>query len=201
MLSCGNESPTDMRQFALFTESQSLPHGLVYRDALLAPGEEAALLSIVSVLPFEAAQYKQYTAKRRTVSYGSSYDFGANESLPAPAIPDFLLPLRERVASLAAVPATAFVQAMIAEYWPGTQLGWHRDVPEFEVIAGISLAGACRMRFRPYPWTADRKKEVFALQLQPGSAYVLRDQARWQWQHSIAPTDTVRYSVTFRTRR
>ena len=177
------------------------PRGMAYREALLAPPEEAQLLSVLGALPFQEARYKQYTAKRRTVSYGSSYDFTANASLPAPAIPDFLLPLRERVASWAEVPAAAFVQALIAEYSPGTQLGWHRDVPEFEILAGVSLAGACRMRFRPYPWSADKKKAIFALELQPCSAYILRDEARWQWQHSIPPTKTLRYSVTFRTRR
>jgi len=29
---------------------------------------------------------------------------------------------------------------------------------------------------------------------------VLRDDARWKWQHSIAPTPQLRYSITFRTR-
>jgi hypothetical protein len=30
---------------------------------------------------------------------------------------------------------------------------------------------------------------------------VLKDEARWGWQHSIAPTRALRYSITFRTRR
>jgi alkylated DNA repair dioxygenase AlkB len=28
---------------------------------------------------------------------------------------------------------------LIAEYRPGNPLGWHRDVPDFESIVGISL--------------------------------------------------------------
>jgi hypothetical protein len=31
--------------------------------------------------------------------------------------------------------------------------------------------------------------------------YVLRDEIRWRWQHSVAPTRELRYSITFRTRR
>jgi hypothetical protein len=31
--------------------------------------------------------------------------------------------------------------------------------------------------------------------------YLLRDEIRWRWQHSVAPTRELRYSVTFRTRR
>ena len=42
---------------------------------------------------------------------------------------------------------------------------------------------------------------VLAVTLAPRSAYVLQGIARWGWQHSIAPTPALRYSVTFRTRR
>lgn len=68
-------------------------------------------------------------------------------------------------------------------------------------IVGISLAGTARIRFRPYPWKPQRRKEVFALELEPRSAYVLRDEARWGWQHSVPPTKELRYSITFRTAR
>jgi len=39
----------------------------------------------------------------------------------------------------------------VTEYREGTALGWHRDVPDFEVVVGASLAGPARMRLRPYP--------------------------------------------------
>jgi hypothetical protein len=32
-------------------------------------------------------------------------------------------------------------------------------------------------------------------------AYLLRGSARWDWQHSIPPVDTLRYSITFRNLR
>jgi alkylated DNA repair dioxygenase AlkB len=88
---------------------------------------------------------------------------------------------------------------LIAEYRPGTPLGWHRDVPDYEQIVGISLAGHARLRFRPYPWSPEKKSQMFALELAPRSAYILRDQARWGWQHHVPPTKELRYSITFRT--
>lgn len=188
-----------MKQTDLFPSS--LPEGFAYRQDFLSADEEQALLRIVQALPVREAQYKQFTARRRTLSYGSSYDFSNNESLPAPPIPEFLHPLRDRVASWAGVGAASFVQALIAEYRPGTPLGWHRDVPEFELIAGISLLSACRLRFRPYPWTPARRKEIFVLDLEPRSAYLLRGPARWGWQHSVPPVERLRYSITLRTRR
>ena len=39
------------------------------------------------------------------------------------------------------------------------------------------------------------------LALEPRSAYVLRDDARWRWQHAISATKALRYSITLRTIR
>jgi alkylated DNA repair dioxygenase AlkB len=87
----------------------------------------------------------------------------------------------------------------VAEYRAGTQLGWHRDVPHFGVVTGISLASPCRMRLRPYPHVKHGKQRALVLVLESRSAYVLRDEARWRWQHAISPTKALRYSITFRT--
>jgi len=180
---------------------QVLPQGMTYRAEFIDPDEERALLEHIRASPLREAQYRQYTARRRTVNFGLSYDFTHQKANVAPPIPEFLAPLRARAAQWADVAADDFVQALIAEYAPGTPLGWHRDVPDFELIVGISLGGRARIRFRPYPWRPERRKEVFALELEPRSAYILRDEARWGWQHSIPPTKELRYSITFRTAR
>ena len=187
------------KQGALFELPQHLPNGMVYQREFLSVAEEQALLAILRQLPLVEAKYKQFTAKRRIISYGLSYDFSSNELSPAAPIPAFLDDLRERVGRLAEVPAERFTHALIAEYQIGTQLGWHRDVPEFEVVAGVSLAGSCRMRLRRYPPQKGRNIETRVLDLEPRSAYVLRGEARWAWQHSIPPTKALRYSITFRT--
>ena len=192
--------PEGAAQIDLFDASLPLPEGLLYAREFVAPEEEQALLAEFAQLDFAQARYKQWTARRRVVSYGSRYDFGDNELLDAPPIAPFLLPLRARVAAWAGVAAEDFSDALIAEYRPGTQLGWHRDVPQFERVVGISLAGRCRMRFRPYPPGADKREGTFALTLEPRSAYVLQRDVRWRWQHMIPPTPELRYSITFRTR-
>lgn len=189
-------------QAELFTVPTATPSGFVYEPQFLARGEEAALLDAIRTLPFEEAKYKQYTARRRTVSYGSRYDFGANQVLEAPPLPPLLFPLRERIAAWTGIEAPRFVHALVAEYRSGVPLGWHRDVPHFDVIVGVSLGGTARMRLRPYrPQGPHPREEVLVLDLEPRSAYVIRDHARWQWQHSIAPTKELRYSITLRTVR
>jgi alkylated DNA repair dioxygenase AlkB len=188
-----------MAQSELFTEGSRLPGGLVHRPEFVSPEEEEILLEGIRGLELREAAYKEYTAKRRVASFGAGYDFDANELTPAPVLAPFLLPLREKVAEWAGIAAGEFGYALVSEYRPGTPLGWHRDVPQFEVVAGVSLAGAARMRFRRFPPRAGA--QVLTLELAPRSAYILRDEARWGWQHSIAPTPQLRYSITFRTRK
>ena len=188
-----------MPQAELFQEAAELPSGLVYAPQFLSAEEEARALEGIATLELREARYKDYTANRRVASFGAGYDFDANELTPAPVMAEFLLPLRERVAGWAGVPAGDFGYALVAEYREGTTLGWHRDVPQFEMVAGVSLASGATMRFRRYPPRAGAP--AYTLELAPRSAYVLRGEARWGWQHSIAATPRLRYSITFRTRR
>ena len=177
----------------------SLPEGMRYQCDLISSFEERALLECIGGLPFHAAEYKEWHARRRIVSYGGRYDFTTNRLTPAEPIAVFLHPLRARIASWSGIPAERFNHALIAEYSPGTQLGWHRDVADFETIVGVSLAGVGRMRLRPYPPAKGRSRAAMAIDLAPRSAYVLAGAARWKWQHAISPTKALRYSITFRT--
>jgi alkylated DNA repair dioxygenase AlkB len=188
-------------QADLFAAASTYPAGLLYRDEFIDRDEEARLLAHARTLPIAEARYRQYTAKRRTASFGFGYDFTSNRLQPAPPIPAFLLPLRERVAKLTGIPAESFVQGLVTEYRPGTPIGWHRDVPPFGTVAGISLASACRMRFRPYPPSRSTARAGFVLALAPRSVYVLADAIRWEWQHSIPDVPALRWSITFRTLR
>jgi alkylated DNA repair dioxygenase AlkB len=187
-------------QQELFTASPPLPDGLTYAPDFLTTAQEGQLLEVIRALPFEQAQYKEWRARRRIVSFGGRYDFSSNELTPAPAIPQFLYPLRAALAGWAGVPVARIAHAMIAEYQPGAPLGWHRDVPQFEDVMGVSLLGHARLRFRPWP-PKTGERTTFALDLEPRSAYVLRRAARWEWQHAVSPTKELRYSITFRTRR
>ena len=116
---------------------------MIYRAEFITVAEEASLLKEIHDLPLEEAKYKQFTAKRRIISYGGSYDFSSNQLLPASPLPSFLHPLRAQIAQWVGVAESQFVHALIAEYTPGTQLGWHRDVPEFEIVVGVSLGAPC----------------------------------------------------------
>jgi alkylated DNA repair dioxygenase AlkB len=177
-----------------------LPPGMRYALEFLDAATEVALLEHIRALPLQNAEYLQYVARRRTVSYGGKYDFSSQRLDEAPPIPDWLQDLKVRGARWAGLDPAEISQALVSEYVPGTPLGWHRDVPDFESILGISLGGRATMRFRRYPPVKPARAEL-KLELAPRSIYTLQRDARWQWQHAVSPTKELRYSITFRTSR
>ena len=187
------------RQADLFGGSAPAIAGLRWCAQFISAAEEAALLDAIGRTVLQEAQYKEYTARRRIASYGTSYDFDLNRLRQAPALPDWLHPLRQRAAEWLGVEPTAFVNGLIAEYRAGTPLGWHRDVPDFEQIVGVSLGATARMRLRRYPPSPLTNRDTLTLELPPRSAYILEGEARWKWQHSISPTEALRHSITLRT--
>ncbi|MEJ1169912.1 alpha-ketoglutarate-dependent dioxygenase AlkB [Variovorax sp. CCNWLW235] len=175
--------------------------GLRYQHEFLTRAEEEELLRIVQGFELREMRYKEYTARRRGISFGGSYDFANHRLKPGAAMPEVFHPLRARVAEWMGMAPEDFAHMLVAEYRPGTPLGWHRDVPDFEDIVGVSLLGDAVMQLRPYPPASATAPASLELLMEPRSIYTLRGEARWAWQHAIAPTETLRYSITMRTRR
>jgi len=193
-----------MSQSDLFgAPAPPLPPGMRYETDFLSAEEEQRWISFAQSLPLKEMNYKGYTAKRRVVSFGGKYDYVRNRLDEGPPIPPELDPLRDKVATWLGVTPDVFTQVLVAEYSEGTPLGWHRDVPDFEDVVGVSLLSDAVMRFRPYPphtsTHSPKKADILKFTVQPRSIYLLRGAARWEWQHSVAPTPTLRYSITFRT--
>jgi alkylated DNA repair dioxygenase AlkB len=183
-------------QPALFDSQPSLVAGLDYRDAFLSDMEATAILGHIEKLPFAPFEFHGYRGKRRIVSFGQKYDDGSRHRYKAPYFPAFLLPLRARAAAFAGVREADIAQALITEYSPGAGIGWHKDKSVFDKVVGISLVSACTIRLRQKAGTSWKRTSFVA---EPLSAYLLTGPVRTDWEHSIAPVDRLRYSVTFRT--
>lgn len=181
-----------------------VPDGLRYQDDYLSSDEEAELLTRIREIQFSDFEMHGVVAKRRVAFFGQTYD----ASRPAAPIPDFLLALTPRLSNWAGVLPDAFAMALINEYPAGAPIGWHRDAPQYGVIAGLSLLSSCRMRLRPYispsalqPRARTPRRATHELLLLPRSCYVLAGDARRAYEHSIPPVAALRYSITFRTLR
>ena len=194
----------DFVQDDLFAVPQELPQGLRYEPGFLTPAEQDALIAQIETLPLREAKFREYFARRRVAHF---HDGPAATSLTTTAPPTAWTTGRCRLGSppfaiasprISACPHPAIVHALVSEYRPGTPIGWHRDKPVYGMVAGISLAGTGRMRFRPYD--AQDAEHTHTLDLAPGSLYVMRDAIRWRWQHSLLPVKALRYSITLRTR-
>jgi DNA oxidative demethylase len=174
------------------------PKGLVYRPDVLGVDEEAELLRILDELRYDPIVIHGQAAKRTARHFGLDYDYEARTPSPGEPVPDWLLPVRARAAELAGHSPEELVEILVQRYPPGSTIGWHRDAPAFGTVVGISLGGSSRLRFQR---GKGENRRVWEVLLEPRSGYVLADEARRSWQHSIPPTKDLRYSITFRTLR
>jgi alkylated DNA repair dioxygenase AlkB len=196
--------PGVSRDPSLFDVAAKVPDGFIYHPNFLSAAEEQELIQEIQKLHLVPFKYYQFTGKRRTASFGWQYEFGASEITTAPEIPAFLLGVRTRAGTLFNMDPNRLVQASIIEYSTGSPIGWHRDIPYFGVVVGISLGAACRMRFRKYNRARSknlRRDEILSIELQPRAIYLMSGASREMWQHSIPPVKELRYAIMMRTLR
>ncbi|UUR09347.1 alpha-ketoglutarate-dependent dioxygenase AlkB [Sphingomonas glaciei] len=175
---------------------QELIPGLVTRDELVTPVEEAELIAHITTLNLTPFRFQGFTGKRLTTSFGLAYDFEAGRITRAEPIPEWLDPLRRRAADFAGLPSGDLVQALVIRYNPGAGIGWHRDRPQFGQVVGISLGAPATLAFRQRTATGFKRVK---LPLSPRSAYHLAGEARLTWEHGISAHDALRFSITFRS--
>ena len=170
--------------------------GLRYEEDVIGKGEERALLDRLEALELAPFRFHGWLGNRKTKSLGWRYDFDDASFMPSEPIPDWLRPVRESAAAFAGLKPDDFVQALLARYDPGAGIGWHRDRDVFEKVIGISLNVPAILRFRQRTATGFRRAN---LEVSPRSAYLLSGEARHDWEHSISPGGSLRFSITFRT--
>ncbi len=180
----------------LFPEMKAGPPGFRYRESFVTEEEEKALAASVGQLDLRPFEFHGYLGNRRVVNFGLEYDYERRSVEPASAIPAFLNELLARVAEFAGCGPEAFRQVGVNEYRPGAAIGWHKDKPQFGIVAGVSLLAPARMRFRRAKGT---RWERISHEVMPRSIYILSGEARSEWEHSIPPVRDLRYSITFRT--
>ena len=171
--------------------------GLASRPDIIDEDEERMLIAAIDGTDLTPFRFQGWTGRRLTCSFGFSYDFETQRAARADPIPDWLLPIRARMAAFASIEPDALIQALLIRYDPGAGIGWHRDRPIYEHVVGLSLGASADMRFRRR--RPDGGFARAALPLDPRSGYHLSGEARADWEHSIVEMARTRWSITFRS--
>lgn len=176
------------------------PEGLFYIPEFLSTQQEHEILNHVQALPFEPYDHHGYKANREVVYLGIPEGYNARgTTVQTEPMPEWILPLRERFAALLDLRADELAMALVARYAIGAGIGWHRDRPQFgPSVLGLSLGADAEMRFRRF---IGDKEEMYKVNLQRRSAYIISGSARSIWQHGMNPVKQLRFSITFRTLR
>lgn len=182
----------------LFATAETLVPGLHFVPDAVTPDEEAALSAQIDAAPLKPFEFGQWRGKRLTMHYGRAYDFSRHRLDEAPPLPEWLIVLREKLAPLVGFDPALLQAALLIRYDPGAGIGWHRDRPQYGEVLGLSLGAPCTMRLRRRTSDGFERRR---LELSPRSLYRLSSEVRWEWEHSIAPIEKTRRSITFRTLR
>jgi DNA oxidative demethylase len=170
--------------------------GLHYSDDVIGAADEQVLIERLGGLDLAPFRFHGWLGNRKTQSFGWRYDFDDASFTPTEPIPDWLRSVREKAASFAGLQPDDFAHVLLARYDPSAGIGWHRDRDVFDKIVGISLNTPATLRFRQRTASGFRRAN---LEIAPRSAYLLSGDARHDWEHSISPRQSLRFSITFRT--
>lgn len=183
-------------QLPLFESDTAAPEGLRYQPDFVSKEEEEDLITRIRSLPLSPFQFGAFEGKRRIASFGWRYDYSQQKLEQGDELPPWLAPFIARVEKSAGLPPSSVRQILCTEYHEGVGIGWHRDKPHFEQVFGLSLASACKFRFRRKSGSSWQR---FTLDAAPRSLYVMTGDSRQLWEHSIPAVERQRYSITFRT--
>lgn len=171
--------------------------GLRYLPEYITPEEETRILAWV-----DSGEWNLEFSRRRQ-QFGYRYDYHSTRLDYLGPLPDWLEELAERLHSegiFEQIPN----QALVNEYLPGQGIAAHVD--RFSVtIVSLSLESGVLMDF-----TRESDSEKRSIWLEPRSLLILQNEARYDWQHSIAKRQkdfhhgvwiprTRRVSLTFRS--
>lgn len=153
--------------------------GLGYHRGFLDPAQQERLLQEIDSQPWRG------DLKRRVQHYGYRYDYKARRVDPSMylgVLPEFVAHVAKTLVDRKLVSKMPD-QAIVNEYVPGQGISAHVDCePCFaDTIVTVSLGWAYEMEFSK----VKAKDERHAILLEPGSALIMRGEARYNWLHEI----------------
>lgn len=133
-----------------------------------------------------------YKPGRYVKRFGSVKSYGGN--VVSRTIPSYLESIVDELvfADICKPPDHVTVNLYIPK---GSTIPYHIDNKESgEVIIILSIGSEAKMLLRKY----SNKKEVQEVILPKNSLLILSGEARWDYEHTVAPLENRRYSLVFR---
>jgi alkylated DNA repair dioxygenase AlkB len=183
----------------LFDEKPCFPRGFSYFPAFLSNEEETELMNVIEKTELHNLNFHGYMAHRKVASFGYDYSFVNRSLTKGKDIPAEFDHLIKKISITLSLDPTLIAELLVTEYPVGSVINWHRDAPPFDLIAGVSLLSDCTFKLRPQEKINQTRSATLSFPVERKSLYVMNGSARTDWQHSIAPVKTKRYSITFRT--
>jgi alkylated DNA repair dioxygenase AlkB len=185
----------------LFPVEKKYPEGFAYYPCFLTSAEEQYLLEQIAKIDLHTFLFQGYEAKRKVASFGYDYSFDKRSLTRGKPIPAEFNELITKVSAHLSLNPVDVAELLITEYPVGSVINWHRDAPPFDIIAGISLQADCIFKLRPHEKQKQVRGSVISVPVERRSLYLIQGAARSDWQHSTAPVNGIRYSITLRTLR
>ncbi len=183
----------------LFDIGPVLPEGFNYYPNFKSEEEENLLIKRIEEFNLQPMKFHEYEAKRKVISFGHGWSFTEKKLKEGNPIPNEFVFLVDKIANQLSISKESVAQFLITEYPVGSVINWHRDAPPFDIIAGVSLAANCIFKLRPQEKEKQTRSATISLDVNRRSLYTMQGVAKNDWQHSTAPVQKVRYSLTFRT--
>jgi len=157
----------------------------------------------------ETSAWKPITThpnSREVMHFGYSYNYSSgNVTEPAPPIPDDLRKLIEIIADHIELPKEGYTfdQCIINKYENSQGISPHIDrQPDYgPIIACFTIGSGAILEFTRFG------HEKYSIYTEPGSLYIMSDESRSMWKHSMPGrlkdpgygNRGTRYSITFRS--
>lgn len=157
--------------------------GLTIIENFITEDEETALLNQLDKQPWSK------DISRKTQHYGRKYDYSTRSLKDAPAVPDFLASLGQKITAVNDIKNNNinFDQVIVNRYEPGEGIAPHVDHQRLfgPIVTSISLQDDVVMDFNNVGDVDNINITHVAMPLKRRSLLIMRDAARYKYTHGI----------------
>jgi alkylated DNA repair dioxygenase AlkB len=157
------------------------------------------LLHQIAAIELRNLNFRGHEEEKKVASFGYDRIFEKRILTKGKQIPKQFEWLLEMMARKTHIGFDRISGFLVTAYPKGSVINWNRDATPFDTIIGVSLLSDCTFKFRPLDQTKQNRKNIISFPVLRKSIYIMRDESRSEWEHSIASVTSQRFSISLRT--